>query len=61
MCFQPKESTAHPFTTNRRSMPFKPTGDILTTVDVLAQEVEVLGIFSDWSATTTFYANCIDP
>lgn len=36
-------------------------GDILTTVDVLAQQVGVLGIFSDWPATTTFYANCIDP
>ena len=33
-------------------------GDILTTIDVLAQDVGVLGIFSDWPATTTFYANC---
>ncbi len=35
-------------------------GDILTTIDVLARQVGVLGIFSDWSATTTFYANCMD-
>jgi glycerophosphoryl diester phosphodiesterase len=35
-------------------------GDILTTIHVLAQEVLVLGIFSDWPATTTFYANCMD-
>ena len=35
-------------------------GDILTTIHVLAQEVGVLGIFSDWPATTTFYANCMD-
>jgi glycerophosphoryl diester phosphodiesterase len=33
-------------------------GDMLEVVDVLAQQVGVLGIFSDWPATTTFYANC---
>ncbi|MDG2411855.1 MAG: glycerophosphodiester phosphodiesterase family protein [Halioglobus sp.] len=33
-------------------------GDILTVVDVLAQQVGVIGLFSDWPATTTFYANC---
>lgn len=33
-------------------------GDILTTIDVLAQEVGIVGLFSDWPATTTFYANC---
>jgi glycerophosphoryl diester phosphodiesterase len=35
-------------------------GDILTAIDVLAQEVKILGLFSDWPATTTFYANCKD-
>jgi glycerophosphoryl diester phosphodiesterase len=34
-------------------------GDILTTIDVLAQDVEIIGLFSDWPATTTFYANCV--
>ncbi|SLM32921.1 GlpQ2 [Desulfamplus magnetovallimortis] len=33
-------------------------GDMLTALDVLAQEVGILGIFSDWPATVTFYANC---
>ena len=33
-------------------------GDILTTIDVLAQDVGIIGLFSDWPATTTFYANC---
>ena len=33
-------------------------GDILTTIDALAQDVGAIGIFSDWPATTTFYANC---
>ena len=35
-------------------------GDILKTIDVLAQDVKILGLFSDWPATTTFYANCKD-
>jgi glycerophosphoryl diester phosphodiesterase len=35
-------------------------GDMLEVVDVLAQEVGVLGIFSDWPATTTFYASCME-
>jgi glycerophosphoryl diester phosphodiesterase len=33
-------------------------GDVMTVIDVLARQVGVLGIFSDWPATTTFYANC---
>jgi glycerophosphoryl diester phosphodiesterase len=28
-------------------------------LDVLAQDVGVVGVFSDWPATTTFYANCM--
>ena len=34
-------------------------GDTMTVVDVLAQDVGVLGIFSDWPATVTYYANCM--
>ena len=26
---------------------------------VLAQDVGIEGIFSDWPATTTYYANCM--
>jgi glycerophosphoryl diester phosphodiesterase len=33
-------------------------GDILRTIDVLARDVGIIGLFSDWPATTTFYANC---
>lgn len=33
-------------------------GDMLEALDVLAQEVGILGIFSDWPATVTYYANC---
>jgi glycerophosphoryl diester phosphodiesterase len=28
-------------------------------LDVLAQDVEIEGIFSDWPATVTYYANCM--
>jgi glycerophosphoryl diester phosphodiesterase len=34
-------------------------GDMFTLIDVLAQDVGVLGIFSDWPATVTYYANCM--
>ncbi len=33
-------------------------GDTLMLLDVLARDVGVIGVFSDWPATTTFYANC---
>ena len=33
-------------------------GDMLKVIDVLAQDVGVIGIYSDWPATVTFYANC---
>lgn len=35
-------------------------GDVMNVIDVLAREVGVIGIFSDWPATTTYYANCMD-
>jgi glycerophosphoryl diester phosphodiesterase len=34
-------------------------GDILTTIDALARRVGIIGLFSDWPATTTYYANCM--
>lgn len=34
-------------------------GDMMTTLDVLAKQVGILGIFSDWPATVTYYANCM--
>ena len=33
-------------------------GDMFTVVDVLAQDVGVMGIFSDWPATVSYYASC---
>lgn len=34
-------------------------GDTMNVLHVLAQEVGVIGVFSDWPATTTYYANCM--
>jgi glycerophosphoryl diester phosphodiesterase len=34
-------------------------GDVLVVLDVLARQVAVRGIFSDWPATSTYYANCM--
>ena len=34
-------------------------GDMLTVLDALTKKVGIRGIFSDWPATTTYYANCM--
>jgi glycerophosphoryl diester phosphodiesterase len=33
--------------------------DMLKLLDVLAKDVKIRGIFSDWPATVTYYANCM--
>lgn len=33
-------------------------GDVFELLHVLHKDVGVVGVFSDWPATTTFYANC---
>lgn len=35
-------------------------GDTFELLDVLAKDVGVMGVFSDWPATVTYYANCMD-
>jgi glycerophosphoryl diester phosphodiesterase len=35
-------------------------GDVMTTLDVLAKDVRILGIFSDWSGTVSYYASCMN-
>ena len=35
-------------------------GDALALLDVLAKDIGVLGVFSDWPATVTYYANCME-
>ena len=34
-------------------------GDLYKVIDVLAKEVGILGVFSDWAAPVTYYANCM--
>lgn len=34
-------------------------GDMMVVLDVLAKQVGVIGVFSDWPATVTYYANCM--
>ncbi len=38
----------------------KTDGDTMVLLDVLAKEVGVIGVFSDWAATVTYYANCMN-
>ncbi|WP_394197053.1 glycerophosphodiester phosphodiesterase family protein [Litoreibacter albidus] len=35
-------------------------GDMYAVIDVLAQDVGVVGLFSDWPATVSYYASCMD-
>ena len=38
----------------------KREGDMMSVLDVLAKDVGIIGIFSDWPATVTYYANCMN-
>ena len=35
-------------------------GDVMRVLDVLAKQVGIRGIFSDWAATVTYYASCME-
>lgn len=37
----------------------KREGDMMKVLDVLARDVGIRGIFSDWAATVSYYANCM--
>lgn len=37
----------------------KREGDMMQVLDVLAKDVGIQGMFSDWPATVTYYANCM--
>ena len=37
----------------------KKDSDMYKALDVLARQVKIVGIFSDWPATVTYYANCM--
>lgn len=36
----------------------KREGDVMKVLDVLAKDVGIRGVFADWAATVTYYANC---
>lgn len=35
-------------------------GDMMVVLDVLARRIGILGIFSDWPATVSYYASCMN-
>ena len=37
----------------------KNDGDVYTALDTLSRKVNVKGVFTDWPATVTYYANCL--
>jgi glycerophosphoryl diester phosphodiesterase len=41
------------------SRALKKDSDMYKALDTLAQQVKIRGIFSDWPATVTYYANCM--
>ena len=45
------------FDPNSRAL--KQDSDMYKALDTLAQQVKIRGIFSDWPATVTYYANCM--
>jgi glycerophosphoryl diester phosphodiesterase len=45
------------FDPNNRAV--KKDSDMYKALDALAQQVRIRGIFSDWPATVTYYANCM--
>lgn len=47
------------FDVNPEAQAIQTDGDMYLALDVLAKEVGILGIFSDWPATVTYYANCM--
>ena len=47
------------FDNNPKAQAIKTDGDMYKALHVLAKDVKILGIFSDWPATVTYYANCM--
>jgi len=43
-----------------QGLAIKKDSDMFYALDALAQDVGVIGIFSDWPATVSYYASCMD-
>jgi len=56
----PTKGTANPSSYYQTTLgALKNDGDIMVTLDVLAKQVGILGIFSDWAGTVSYYASCM--
>ena len=55
----PTATFYYAFDVNPAAQTINTDSDLYKALDVLAQDVGVLGVFSDWPATTTYYANCL--
>jgi len=44
---------------DREGRAVKKDSDIYKVIDALARDVGIIGVFSDWPATVTYYANCM--
>jgi len=44
---------------NPQGRAIKKDSDMYKALDTLAKQVKIVGIFSDWPATVTYYANCM--
>jgi glycerophosphoryl diester phosphodiesterase len=56
----PTKGTANPSFYYQTTLDaLKNDGDLMVTLDVLAKQVGILGIFSDWSGTVSYYASCM--
>ena len=57
---QPLATWYYQFDVNPNRQAVKTDSDMYKALDVLAKDVGVLGVFSDWPATVTYYANCMN-
>ena len=55
----PRATFYYLFDVNPAAQAVNTDSDMYKALDVLAKDVGILGIFSDWPATVTYYANCM--
>lgn len=57
---RPLTSFYYQFDTNPNAQAVTKDSDLYPVIDALAQKVGVTGIFSDWPATVSYYASCME-
>ncbi len=55
----PRATYYYQFDRNPNAQAIRTESDLYRALDALARRVGILGIFSDWPATVTYYANCM--